>query len=116
MKKHIMNLNSAPFEMIRSGAKTIELRLYDEKRQAVFAGDIITFVNTENSDDTIDVKVEDLFIFRSFDELYRELPLLECGYTEEDVDSASPDDMEEYYSKKKQALYGVVGIKISVIG
>ena len=115
MKKHIMNLNSAPFEMIRSGAKTIELRLYDEKRQAVFAGDIITFINTENSDDTIDVKVEDLFIFRSFDELYRELPLLECGYTEEDVDSASPDDMEEYYSKEKQALYGVVGIKEPLI-
>jgi len=34
---------------------------------------------------------------------------------EEDIDTASPEDMEEYYSKGKQAQYGVVGIKISLI-
>jgi len=28
---HNMKLNDAPFEMIKSGAKTIELRLYDER-------------------------------------------------------------------------------------
>ena len=56
-----------------------------------------------------------IFIYASFEELYRELPLLECGYTEEDIDTASPEDMEEYYSKEKQAQYGVVGIKISLI-
>lgn len=43
------------------------------------------------------------------------LPLLECGYTEEDIDTASLVDMEEYYSKEKQAQYGVIGIKISLI-
>lgn len=114
MKKHSMNLTPSPLKMIRSGAKTIELRLYDEKRQAISIGDTITFVNTENAADTLDVTVEDLFIFSSFDELYRELPLLECGYTEENVDTASSEDMEEYYSKEKQAMYGVLGIKISV--
>ena len=30
-----MNLAPSPFEMIKSGEKTIELRLYDEKRRAV---------------------------------------------------------------------------------
>ena len=39
--------------------------------------------------------------------LIKLFPLLECGYTEE--------DMEEYYSKEKQAQYGVIGIKISLI-
>ena len=42
---HYMNLASEPFEQISSGAKTIELRLYDEKRQAVSAGDTIIFTN-----------------------------------------------------------------------
>ena len=42
---HYMNLASEPFEQICSGAKTIELRLYDEKRQAVSAGDTIIFTN-----------------------------------------------------------------------
>ena len=41
--------------------------------------------------------------------------MLECGYTEEDIDSASPEDMELYYPKEKQAQYGVVGIKVKPI-
>jgi ASC-1-like (ASCH) protein len=75
-----MNLTPSPFKMIREGRKTIELRLYDEKRKAISIGDTITFCNTE-----------------------------------EDIDTASPEDMEEYYSKEKQAQYGVVGIKITLI-
>ncbi len=110
-----MNLAPSPFKMIREGRKTIELRLYDEKRKAIVVGDTITFCNTEDGSDTLSVRVEDIFIYASFEELYRELPLLECGYTEEDIDTASPEDMEEYYSKEKQAQYGVVGIKISLI-
>ena len=42
---HYMNLASEPFEQIKSGAKTIELRLYDEKRQNVSEGDNIIFTN-----------------------------------------------------------------------
>ena len=114
MKDHVMNLNPSPMKKIRSGIKTIELRLYDEKRKAVSVGDTITFINTENAGDTLTVRVEGLFVFKSFDELYRKLPLLECGYTEEDVGKASPSDMELYYSKEQQAQYGVVGIKISL--
>ena len=34
--------------------------------------------------------------------------------TKEDIDTASPYDMEKYYSKEKQQQYGVVGIKICV--
>ena len=33
--KHYMNLCPEPFEMIRSGKKTIELRLNDEKRKII---------------------------------------------------------------------------------
>ena len=42
-------------------------------------------------------------MFASFDALYQNLPLLECGYTEETIRTASPSDMEAYYSKEKQA-------------
>ena len=115
MKKHMMNLNPSPFNMIREGYKTIELRLYDEKRKLISVGDIIIFSNTVDSNDTLCVKVVDLFIFKSFDELYKNLPLLECGYTKDDIDIASPCDMEKYYSKEMQQQYGVVGIKISLM-
>lgn len=113
MKEHVMNLQPLPMEMIRDGRKTIELRLYDEKRKMISGGDAIKFVSTQDETDTLSVMVEELFVFDSFDELYKNLPLLECGYTEDDIDTASPCDMEMYYSKEKQSQYGVVGIKIS---
>jgi len=112
MKEHIMNLTPAPLKKIREGQKTIELRLYDDKRKNISIGDTIIFINTEDSNDTLTVIVKNLFVFGSFNELYSNLPLLKCGYTEDNVDKASPDDMELYYSKEKQSQYGVVGIEI----
>ncbi|MBO5939000.1 MAG: ASCH domain-containing protein [Clostridia bacterium] len=114
-RNHIMKLNPSPFQTIKEGKKTIELRLYDEKRQKISVGDTITFINTEDSTETLLVDVKQLFIFDSFDELYKKLPLLDCGYTEENVATASPYDMELYYSKEQQKEYGVVGIKVSLL-
>ena len=108
---HEMQLQPEPFAMIKSGSKTIELRLYDEKRRKIQIGDTILFTNTENGEH-LSVRVLALSVFDSFEELYRNLPLLKCGYTEEDIASASPDDMDAYYSKEKQKEYGVVGITI----
>lgn len=115
MKEHIMNLNPSPLEKIRDGKKTIELRLYDEKRKLISIGDTIKFVNTEDANDILYVTVRNLFVFKSFTELYANLPLLKCGYTEENVHTASPDDMEIYYSKERLNQYGVIGIEISLI-
>ena len=115
MAEHIMKLHPGPFAKIKDGSKTIELRLYDEKRQRISVGDTIRFVSAESAADEAVVLVRNLFIFDSFDELYKHLPLTECGYTEEDVHAASPDDMEMYYSKEKQKQYGVVGIQLSLM-
>jgi ASC-1-like (ASCH) protein len=114
MKEHSMRLAPSPMKSIRNGEKTIELRLYDKKRQKIAVGDTIKFISTEDASDTLYATVEDLFVFGSFDELYRKLPLLECGYTKDNIDKASPSDMDCYYSKKEQSKYGVVGIKISL--
>ena len=115
MKEHVMNLTSAPMQEIRTENKTIELRLNDEKRKQISVGDTIKFINTEDSNDTLRVKVVDLFLFSSFAELYDNLPLLNCGYNEDNINTASPDDMEMYYSREKQNKYGVVGIEISLL-
>lgn len=109
---HYMNLNPEPFEMINTGIKTIELRLNDEKRQKIKVGDEIEFTNTQNSDRKLTVNVIALYSFKSFAELYENLPLLKCGYTEYDISTAKPEDMELYYSKEKQTEYGVLGIEI----
>jgi ASC-1-like (ASCH) protein len=108
-----MKLQPAPFEEIKRGQKTIELRLYDEKRRAIKVGDRITFTNTE-SGETLSARVLKLHLFDSFAELYRALPLLKCGYTTADIDTAAPADMDAYYSAEEQAKYGVVGIVLIV--
>ena len=113
---HIMRLNNRPFQLIYSGNKTIELRLFDEKRQLIKAGDIIKFINTADENNTLLVEVVELHIYKDFIELYNNLPLLKCGYTEQDIDSADPKHMEKYYSQEQQSKYGVVGIEIKVVG
>ena len=108
---HNMKLHKSPFEMIKSGEKTIELRLYDEKRRQIKVGDRIVFTNNVTGE-TLEMAVVKLHIFDSFGELYRALPLLQCGYTSESIDKADPADMELYYSREEQQRYGVVGIEL----
>ena len=115
MKNHYMSLYPIPFKKIKTGIKTIEMRLNDEKRQSISIGDTITFVNTIDENERMVVKVLDLYIFDSFEELYKNLPLSECGYTEETIGTASPSDMNKYYTRELQDQYDVVGIKIELL-
>lgn len=108
---HHMKLNPAPFATVKSGQKTIELRLFDEKRQKISVGDSIVFTNTDTGE-VLTKTVVKLHRFPSFEELYKTLPLLQCGYTQADVDRAKPSDMEQYYSAEEQQKYGVVGIEL----
>ena len=111
---HEMNLHAEPFSLIKTGAKTIELRLFDEKRSKIKVGDSIVFKNTE-SGETLTKKVIALHKFENFAKLYKNLPLLKCGYTEENIAKADPEDMTEYYSQSEQKKYGVLGIELSEI-
>ena len=113
--RYQMKLRSQPFEMIHSGKKTFELRLYDEKRQQIKMGDEIEFSCADEKREPFVVVVTGLHLFKNFEELYSALPLLQCGYTEDDVDKASPNDMNRYYSVEEQAKYGVVGIEVRLI-
>ena len=108
-----MNLCREPFDMIASGEKTIELRLYDEKRQLVKVGDTIIFTDLENTDKKIITEVISVNVFKSFAELYENLPVLKCGYRQGEI--ANPDDMLKYYSRKQEEKYGAVGIEVRKI-
>lgn len=111
---HFMSLAAEPFEQIASGNKTIELRLFDKKRQKINNGDIIVFTNLSDHRQ-IFVKVVDLHIYDNFADLYNNLPLLKCGYTEENIQEAKPEDMLEYYPQEKQNQYKALGIEIVLI-
>ncbi len=109
---HKMNLNEAPFELIREGKKDIELRLNDEKRRAVCPDDIIEFRSLA-SGELLRCRVVCVHRYKSFDELYSRFDKLRLGYTAAEV--ADPSDMLEYYSEEKIAEYGACGIEIRLI-
>lgn len=68
--KHRMNLNNNPFNLIKNGTKTIELRLNDEKRQLLKENDFIEFTNRVTLEKII-VKIEGLYKYSNFKELYK---------------------------------------------
>ena len=65
---HSMKLHREPFDMIKSGKKDIELRLYDEKRRGISVGDEIEFTRSGGEEKML-CRVVALHIFESFAEL-----------------------------------------------
>lgn len=108
---HEMRLNAQPFKKIKDGEKTIELRLYDEKRRGISAGDIIVFTCRE-SGEKLQKRVKALHVFADFKQLYASLDLRKCGYAADELAGARAEDMEEYYPAREQARCGVVGIEL----
>lgn len=109
---HNMKLNNEPFRLIKEGSKTIELRLFDEKRSLLNKNDIIKFQNN-STNETLNVKIVNLYKYRNFDELYKYFDKVSMGYSQSDI--SVPKDMERYYSNEQQNKYGVLAIEIEKI-
>lgn len=113
--RHKMKLNPDPFERIASGRKTIELRVYDEKRQKVNIGDEIEFTEISELNRKVVVKVVGLLKYQSFEELYKSIDLTRLGHALDEISSDNYKDMEAYYSLDEQRQYGVLGIEIELL-
>ena len=104
-----MKLQESPFERIKNGTKTVEFRLYDEKRSKIKIGDQIEFAKLPDLQETILVDVLDLYKENTFENLFKKL------FTDEDEIKRKTTSMYQYYSPDEEKQYGVVGIKISLI-
>ena len=110
---HNMRLHSSPFELIKCGTKTIELRLYDVKRRSLMVGETIILENRKTGE-KINVLIKALKRFPSFKELYDSYPdKIILGYGE--GVEAKPEDMEKYYSKEDIIKYGVLAIEMETL-
>lgn len=114
--EHNMKLNKEPFQLMKSGKKTIEIRLKDEKRQKVKIGDIIIFTEIPEGEkkNTIKVQVIDLLEFKSFKEMYEKIPFTYFG-CEGESEEYMLKSTYDIYSKEKEREYGVLGIKVKII-
>ena len=108
-----LRLNEKPFNSIKKGTKTIEMRLLDEKRQEYQVGDILIFKKRPEEIETLRTKIINLHKFKNFAEIYEKFDKVKLGYTENE--DANPTDMQEFYPIEEQQKYGVVGIEIEVM-
>lgn len=109
---HKMNLWNDSFISIKSGVKTVEMRLNDEKRSLIHCGDTIIFTNVDTKEE-IFVKVIKTVLYKDFYELYKHYNKFEIGYTENEIND--PADMYQYYPKDKIEKYGALAIEIMLI-
>ncbi len=109
---HKMRLNSNSFQKIVSRKKTIEMRLYDEKRSYIRQGDLVEFACEELRLKML-CKVLKIYKYNNFEELYLNHDKISLGY--DDNEEANPKDMEAIYSKENIEKYGVLGIELKFL-
>ena len=108
---HKMKLQEDPFERIKNGTKTVEFRLYDEKRRTIQIGDEIEFSKLPELQEKLLVKVIDLYKEESFEKLFKKVFVGEDK--EKIIEKAK--SMNRFYTPEQEKEYGVVGIKIEII-
>ena len=109
---HKLNVKEKYYNMLKSGIKTIELRLFDEKRKNIKIGDFIEFSNNSNANDKFSAKVINIHRAQNFVELCKNINCNNAGFaTNEELMKA----LEEFYTLDRQKQYGVIGIEIQKI-
>lgn len=112
-RTHSMKLRRKFFDLVAKGKKTVEMRLFDEKRREIRVGDKIEFAADDCSGDTFVAAVEGAYVYPSFDGLAYGFPPASLGFPKKD-----PEYIKEYmtgiYDKESIRKYGTVAIKLRV--
>ena len=111
---HEMKLQPEYYNYILNGTKRIEIRLFDEKRQKIKIGDTIKFLKEPELTESFNAKVVDLLRYNNFEDMFKDYDisiLADKSMTKEELITV----LEQFYTKEKQEIYGVLGIKIELI-
>ena len=111
---HEMRLADEPYDMIVSGKKIVEVRLNDEKRREISAGDIIIFYRKSHITDMCAVTVVGLRRYDNFLRLFSAERLTDTGCADMTAEQAA-QSMYKYYSPEQEEKDGVLAIEIKLI-
>lgn len=109
-----MKLQTKYFELVKSGEKIFEVRLFDEKRKLLKVGDKITFSNLSNEKEQITCLIENLHHYNSFEEMTNFLSPELIG-----MKGLSKDEIikiyHSFYMPEDEKKFGVLAIKIQLV-
>lgn len=117
-----MHLTGYMFQAVNAGTKTVEARLFDEKRKLVDIGDYIEFINADDESQSVLRRVTGIEIDESFVDLFSHWAVdgngkwKECArYSPEALGSpagsgvkAMAKAMRKYYTAAQEKKYGVI--------
>lgn len=109
--RHTMKLKEDPFERMKNGTKTIEFRLYDEKRRKIKVGDEIEFFKLPKLQERILVRVKNLYRGDSFKNLFK---IIFPDKDNKEINNKT-EEMLKYHTHEQEKEYGVIGIEIEII-
>jgi ASC-1-like (ASCH) protein len=104
-----MKLQPHPFDKIKKGSKTIEVRLFDEKRREIKLGDTIEFRREPEQTEIVQAKVIGLLNYKTFSDLANDFPNIDG-----DGKEALLERIYTFYTKEQEEKYSVLGIKVRI--
>ena len=102
------------FDLIKSGEKTFESRLNDEKRQGFNIGDNITFYKEPERVETMKAIILDRYEFENFEQMANELDKSKLGFK----DKTKQEMINTYrtiYKTEDELKHGVVIFNIKTL-
>ena len=107
-----MSVQSKFYRLLKEDIKTVEIRLFDEKRRLIKVGDIIRFCNLKNKEDYFMARVVYLHQAKHFRELPALFPIQKAGFSSK---AEMLEALRKFYSFEAEEKFGVVGIEVKKI-
>lgn len=113
MKEKEISVRHPYFVLLKSGEKKVEGRLYDAFFRDLEKKDILTFID-ESDGETLKTEVEDITVFKGFDEMISHFGKEILGFK----DFSYEDTLKTYnsfYTKEEIDAMGVCGVKVKTL-
>lgn len=122
----VMHLADDMFDKVKAGEKTVEIRLFDDKRKLVDIGDYIEFRKSSDESETVRRRVSDLDIRQTFGEMFLNDRYLgdmkwsktlrftpkQLGAPDDATESSLVEAMYRFYDKSQEEEYGVIAFTL----
>src|SRR5699024_4485259 len=111
---HRMGLYDIPFNAIKSGEKTVEVRLNDEKRRKLNIGDKIEFTVVPDQDETLLVEVKGLKEYNTFKDMYEAITAKALGAVGDSIEKMVENTFE-IYTAEREKEWGTLAIFVQLV-
>lgn len=116
-----MHLSDDMFCALKSGSKTIEIRLFDNKRKQIDYGDYIKFIKSSDDSQFVIRKVADIGLAVTFEKMFElimnnkskrktDYTPVSLGFSRDTKLQDFVDEMHKYYKKEQENEFNVIAL------